>query len=226
MAGEAQERHTPCVPIYSAYNFLGNIPICSAHLLLGCVLDGNNPAHHTRIASSLYPRLPNASAPSLRQSQYGTSAADGNGNKNSTAAVSVVPGTNDIGGSLLSMNASLAPAGSRVIGLILAGVQLAWLLPAELARVEHLRQHDLPGNSLPAMLLLNATELHVLSLAGNDISGALPDASYARGSRSSTSATKHLRWPALRLLQVHARAQLQHALAREFVLCSSNKSTY
>ena len=69
-------------------------------------------------------------------------------------------------------------------GLAARRPQLSGLLPAELARVKHLRHLDLSGNglngTLPVALLLNATELCVLSLAGNDLSGALPDASYAR----------------------------------------------
>ncbi|KAF7058115.1 hypothetical protein CFC21_065242 [Triticum aestivum] len=64
------------------------------------------------------------------------------------------------------------------------GAQLPGSLPTELACVEHLRHLYLSGNglngNLPAALLLNATELHVLLIASNDLSGALPDASYAR----------------------------------------------
>ncbi|KAM3364917.1 hypothetical protein ACQJBY_014966 [Aegilops geniculata] len=64
------------------------------------------------------------------------------------------------------------------------GAQLSGSLLAELARVKHLRHLDLSGNglngTLHAVLLLNATELRVPSLAGSDLSGALPDASYGR----------------------------------------------
>uniref|UniRef100_A0A453DYM9 Leucine-rich repeat-containing N-terminal plant-type domain-containing protein n=1 Tax=Aegilops tauschii subsp. strangulata TaxID=200361 RepID=A0A453DYM9_AEGTS len=63
-------------------------------------------------------------------------------------------------------------------GLAARRPQLSGLLPAELARVEHLRHLDLSGNglngTLPIALLLNATELRVLSLAGNDLSGRAP----------------------------------------------------
>ncbi|KAE8792136.1 putative LRR receptor-like serine/threonine-protein kinase [Hordeum vulgare] len=111
-----------------------------------------------------------------------TSATDGSGNGNRNFST-LARGAN---GTLLGVNASMAAATvSRVIGLVLPGAQLSGSLPAELARVEHLRHLDLSGNALngtlPAALLLNATELRVLSLAGNDISGALPDASYPRG---------------------------------------------
>ncbi|VAI93434.1 unnamed protein product [Triticum turgidum subsp. durum] len=111
------------------------------------------------------------------------SAADGSGSGNGNFSTLAGGRAN---GTLLGLNASMAAATvSRVIGLVLPGAQLSGSLPAELARVEHLRHLDLSGNglngTLPAALLLNATELRVLSLAGNDLSGALPDASYARG---------------------------------------------
>ncbi|XP_020151050.1 probable LRR receptor-like serine/threonine-protein kinase At4g37250 [Aegilops tauschii subsp. strangulata] len=107
-----------------------------------------------------------------------SASSDGNGNFSTLAG-------GRANGTLLGLNASMAAATvSRVIGLVLPGAQLSGSLPAELARVEHLRHLDLSGNglngTLPAALLLNATELRVLSLAGNDLSGALPDASYAR----------------------------------------------
>jgi hypothetical protein len=57
-------------------------------------------------------------------------------------------------------------------------------LPTDLARLEHLRHLDLSGNShnksgLP-VALLNTSELHVLSLAGNGMAGELSD-TYACG---------------------------------------------
>ncbi|KAM3215042.1 hypothetical protein ACQJBY_067166 [Aegilops geniculata] len=111
------------------------------------------------------------------------SATDGSGSRNGSFSTLAGGRAN---GTLLGLNASMAAATvSRVIGLVLPGAQLSGTLPAELARVEHLRHLDLSGNglngTLPAALLLNATELRVLSLAGNGLSGALPDASYARG---------------------------------------------
>ncbi|KAL6603785.1 hypothetical protein ACP70R_044146 [Stipagrostis hirtigluma subsp. patula] len=87
----------------------------------------------------------------------------------------------------LRLNASLAAATvSRVISLVLPNAQLSGALPADLARVEHLRHLDLSGNSLNGSLpaaLLGAPELRVLSLAGNGFDGELPDgqAAYARG---------------------------------------------
>ncbi|XBI86455.1 hypothetical protein VPH35_094413 [Triticum aestivum] len=63
------------------------------------------------------------------------------------------------------------------------GGQLSGSLPAELARVEHLRHLDLSGNglngTLPAAVLLNATELCMLSelnLSNNALAGWLPAA--------------------------------------------------
>jgi hypothetical protein len=107
-----------------------------------------------------------------------TSAAAGEGNATAAAA----NGT-DVGG--LGVNTSLAAATvSRVISLVLPNAQLSGPLPTDLARLDHLRHLDLSGNSLnksglPAALL-NASELRVLSLAGNGMAGELPDA-YARG---------------------------------------------
>ncbi|KAM0930321.1 hypothetical protein ACQ4PT_001055 [Festuca glaucescens] len=111
-----------------------------------------------------------------------TSTTDGTANSNSTTLAT--PGTN---GTTNGTNASAAAAAtvSRVIGLVLPNAQLSGTLPADLARLQHLRHLDLSGNNitstLPPALLLNATELRVLSLAGNDITGSLPDGSPSHG---------------------------------------------
>lgn len=105
-----------------------------------------------------FPASPNATSP--------PPPVNATSNSNSTAAA------------IDAASLAAATTVSRVIGLVLPNAQLSGTIPADLARIPHLRHLDLSNNAfngtLPSALLLNASELRVLSLAGNDLSGSLP----------------------------------------------------
>ncbi|KAG6509631.1 hypothetical protein ZIOFF_027631 [Zingiber officinale] len=71
-----------------------------------------------------------------------------------------------------------ASVASRVISLILPDSHLSGRVPPELGLLEHLRHLDLSGNAIYGTLpasILNVSELRILSLASNEISGDFPD---------------------------------------------------
>ncbi|KAJ4748121.1 Leucine-rich repeat protein kinase family protein [Rhynchospora pubera] len=86
-------------------------------------------------------------------------------------------GTNSTSTSFLDTSAVASTTISRVISLVLPNSQLAGTLVPELGLIEHLRHVELSGNSLNGTIpttFFNATELRILSLADNLISGGIP----------------------------------------------------
>ncbi|CAM0908837.1 unnamed protein product [Alopecurus aequalis] len=152
----------------------------------GVICNGFPPQQQTSTANITSTSATDGPGPGANATTLATALAS-NSTKTNSTTLATLPGSNTTtNGSLL--NASAAATVSRVIGLVLPNAQLTGTLPADLARITHLRHIDLSGNALngtiPPSLLLNATELRALSLAGNDLTGALPDAaagSYSRG---------------------------------------------
>jgi Leucine rich repeat N-terminal domain/Leucine rich repeat/Leucine Rich Repeat len=99
------------------------------------------------------------------------------------ASTNIVPGTstnvsvNSTSTSFFDASAVASPTISRVISLVLPNMQLAGTLVPELGLIEHLRHVELSGNSLNGTIpvtFFNATELRVVSLADNLITGGIP----------------------------------------------------
>ncbi|KAJ3708118.1 hypothetical protein LUZ61_011823 [Rhynchospora tenuis] len=93
------------------------------------------------------------------------------------ASTNTSAGTNSTSASFLDTSAVASTTISRVISLVLPNLQLAGPLAPELGLIEHLRHVELSGNSLNSTIpstFFNATELRILSLADNLISGEIP----------------------------------------------------
>lgn len=99
------------------------------------------------------------------------------------ASTSTVPGTstnasaNSTSVSPFYASAAASSTISRVISLVLPNMQLVGTLVPELGLIEHLRHVELSGNSLNGTVpitFFNATELRVLALADNLITGEIP----------------------------------------------------
>lgn len=96
---------------------------------------------------------------------------------NTTDSSSTNTGTNSTSDSSFGASTVASPTISRVISLVLPNVQLTGTLVPDLGLIQHLRHVELSGNALNGTIpttFFNATELRILSVADNLISGEIP----------------------------------------------------